>query len=68
MPVSSSKKSAGVSEKSLNAVTVVTSKKVIPAPPLVSSTSSSAAFSFRVDTSSLASRMRSLKRTRWGEL
>ncbi len=66
MPTSSSTRSAGVRAKARKAATVVTSKKVMGRPALTRSTSSRMAESASSATSSPATRMRSLKRTRCG--
>ncbi|GAV36424.1 hypothetical protein ROTAS13_04111 [Roseomonas sp. TAS13] len=67
-PTSSTSRSAGTRAKSRKAVAVVISKTLIPSPALACSASSSAAASTSSSTSVPASRMRSWKRTRCGEV
>jgi hypothetical protein len=67
-PTSSSTASAGVSAKARNAAAVVISKKVIGAPRFAASQVSRRLISRSSSISSPASRMRSLKRERCGEV
>src|SRR5665213_3622228 len=67
-PTSSTTASAGWREKARNIAAAVISKKVMGSPSLTRSTSSRVAQSSSSEISSPASRMRSWKRTRWGEI
>jgi hypothetical protein len=67
-PTSSTSRSAGTVANRWKATAVVTSNTVIGAPALTRSTCSSASDSASSVTNSPASRMRSWKRTRWGEV
>ena len=68
MPTSMMPSSAGTREKARNASAVVMSKKEIGVSPLASSHSVSSSSSTSSSINSLATRMRSLKRTRCGEV
>ena len=68
MPTSTMQASAGVRANAMKASAVVSSKKVMRPPPLTASTSDNRPFSVSSSTILPASRMRSLKRIRCGDV